>query len=197
MWLEPLTLTGAQVRLEPLAPSHVPDLARAGSDPAIWTYLPHRPSTEADFAVLVQRSLDLTATGSGVGFAQRVVSDGSLAGATGFWNAEPTHRRVEIGYTWLSPRWQRTALNTEAKYLLLRHAFETLGCVRVEFKTDSRNARSRAALLRLGAIEEGTLRNHMIMPDGVYRHSTYYSIIESEWPALRARLEQRLRPPKT
>jgi RimJ/RimL family protein N-acetyltransferase len=110
-------------------------------------------------------------------------------GSTGYLNIDRQHRRLEIGGTWIAPEWQRTACNTEAKLLQLTHAFETLGCNRVEFKTDSLNERSRAALLRIGATEEGTFRNHMVMPDGRLRHSVYFSVIESEWPRVRVRLE--------
>jgi RimJ/RimL family protein N-acetyltransferase len=105
------------------------------------------------------------------------------------------NRRVEIGWTWLSLNWQRTAANTEAKYLMLRHAFETWGCIRVEFKTDSLNEKSRAALLRIGAKEEGIFRNHMMTSTGRLRHSVYYSIIDSEWPKVRACLEEKLARP--
>ena len=114
---------------------------------------------------------------------------GEPVGATGYLNIDRHNRGLEIGGTWITPQWQRTACNTEAKYLQLRNAFETLGCIRVEFKTASLNAKSRAALLRIGAVEEGTMRNHIIMPDGRLRHSVYFSVIESKWPAVKARLE--------
>ena len=116
----------------------------------------------------------------------------AAVGATSYLNIDQRNRKLEIGGTWIALQWQRTASNTEAKYLQLRHAFETLGCVRVEFKTDSLNERSRAALLRIGAVEEGTMRNHIIMPDGRFRHSVYFSVIDSEWPSVKSRLERML-----
>jgi RimJ/RimL family protein N-acetyltransferase len=117
---------------------------------------------------------------------------GRAIGSTRYGNIDRTHHRVEIGWTWVAREWQRTAMNTEAKYLLLRHAFETLGCMRVELKTDSLNERSRAAILRIGAREEGTFRNHMITASGRIRHTVYFSIIDSEWPAVKVHLEARL-----
>jgi RimJ/RimL family protein N-acetyltransferase len=113
-------------------------------------------------------------------------------GSTGYLNIDRQNKKLEIGGTWVSPDWQRTAINTEAKYLQLRHAFDMLGCNRVEFKTDSLNSKSRAALLRIGAVEEGTMRNHIVMPDGRLRHSVYFSVIAEEWPGVRARLEEKL-----
>ena len=117
---------------------------------------------------------------------------GRLIGSTHYGNIDRTNHRVEIGWTWVGREWQRTAINTEAKYLLLKHAFETLGCIRVELKTDSLNERSRAAILRIGAREEGTFRNHMITASGRIRHTVYYSIVDSEWPSVKARIEARL-----
>jgi N-acetyltransferase len=111
-------------------------------------------------------------------------------GSTSYPNLDPQHRRLEIGGTWITPAWQRSAVNTEAKYLQLSHAFDTLGCIRVEFKTDALNLKSRRALARIGAVEEGTLRNHMVMPDGRLRHSVYFSIVDSEWPTVKAHLER-------
>ena len=118
-----------------------------------------------------------------------------MVGSTSYLNPDPANRRVEIGWTWLTPAAQRTGINTEAKYLLLEHAFEHLDCIRVEFKTDARNARSRVALERIGATEEGTLRHHMIMPDGHLRDSTYFSIVRTEWPEVRAHLERLMAGP--
>ena len=126
-------------------------------------------------------------------FALIEYSTGRVIGSTRYANIERVHHRLEIGWTWVARPWQRTAINTEAKYLLLRHAFETLKCMRVELKTDSQNARSRAAILRIGAHEEGTFRNHMITASGRIRHTVYFSIIDSEWLEVRARLEAKLR----
>jgi RimJ/RimL family protein N-acetyltransferase len=125
-------------------------------------------------------------------FATISLDSGQVVGCTRFGNIDPHNRHVEIGWTWVGVPWHRTVVNTEAKYLMLRHAFETLGCIRVEFKTDSINERSRRALLRIGAKEEGTLRNHMIVQDGRYRHSVFFSVIDSEWPQVKANLEAKL-----
>ncbi len=130
-------------------------------------------------------------------FATIEKSSGMVVGSTRYGNIDMAHRRVEIGWTWIAPRWQRTAVNTEAKYLMIGHAFEKLGCMRVELKTDSLNERSRNAILRLGAKEEGTFRNHMITSSGRIRHSVYFSIIDSEWPAIKVCLEGKLSRPYT
>lgn len=191
-WIEPITLTGQHVRLEPIEESHVPDLWRAGNHPAIWKYMPFAVTSEAQLAGLVQHVIGWVEAGTGLGFVQRALPAGEVVGSTTYLNADAANHRVEIGATWLTPAWQRTAVNTEAKYLLMTHAFEALDCIRVEFKTDSLNEPSRRALARIGAVEEGTLRNHMIMPDGRYRHSTYFGITVEDWPAVKAQLERRL-----
>lgn len=191
-WIRPVTLTGSHVQLEPMAESHIPDLWRAGNHRSLWTYMPFAVTSEADVGTLVRHVVGWTAAGTGLGFVQRAMPGEEIVGATSYLNADATHRRVEIGATWVTPARQRSAINTEAKLLLLTHAFDHLHCIRVEFKTDSLNEQSRTALSRLGAVEEGTLRNHMIMPDGRYRHSTYYGITVEEWPAIRARLTSRL-----
>lgn len=187
--LEAVTLTGRHVTLEPLARAHVPDLWQAADFPKIWRFMPFQPGSEGEVEMLVERALAMAGTGDMLAFAQRSNADGRLVGSTSYLNPDPGFRRVEIGATWLTPSAQRTAINTEAKFLLLEHAFEELGCIRVEFKTDARNARSRAALERIGATEEGTLRHHMIMPDGHLRDSTYYSILRTEWPEVRESLQ--------
>ena len=120
-------------------------------------------------------------------------ASGRIIGSTRYGNIDRVHHRVEIGWTWVARQWQRSAVNTEMKYLLLRHAFETLKCIRVELKTDSLNERSRAAILRIGAREEGTFRNHMITASGRIRHTVYFSILDSEWPDVKTRLERKLR----
>lgn len=191
-WIEPVTLTGDHVRLEPLQAAHVPDLWTAAQYPEIWKYMPFPVTSEAQLAGLVQHVIGWVGAGTGLGFVQRALPTGEIVGTTTYLNADATHRRVEIGATWITPGFQRTAINTEAKCMLLTHAFEVLGCIRVEFKTDSLNRQSRTALSRIGAVEEGTLRNHMIMPDGRYRHSTYFGITVEEWPAVRAGLKARL-----
>lgn len=192
MRVDPVVLTGNHVQLEPIGESHIGDLWKVAGDPDVWRFIPARVESEEDMRLLVRRGMQMAEAGLGLPFAQRAIADGQVAGGTGYWAIDTQHRRLEIGFTWLHPRWQRTAINTEAKYLLLRHAFEELGCIRIEFKTDSRNTRSRAALERIGAVAEGTFRNHMIMPDGVFRHSSYYSIIDSEWPAVKESLEAKL-----
>ncbi len=192
MTIEPITLEGRYVRLEPLAMAHHAALCEAGRDNTIWRYMPQTLRTPEDMRAFIEAALEAQATGAALPFATVDKASGRAVGSTRFFNIDRTHRRLEIGWTWLGLAWQRTAANTEAKYLMLRHAFETLGCIRVEFKTDSLNERSRAAILRLGAKEEGTFRNHMIMPDGRLRHSVYYSIIAAEWPEVKARLETKL-----
>jgi RimJ/RimL family protein N-acetyltransferase len=172
-----------RVRLEPLARAHAPALAEAGADPSIFRWYTH----PFEAAAFVEAAL---AAPDQVPFA--TLCDGRVVGSTRYLALVPAHRRVEIGFTWLAHAWQRTEVNTTAKYLMLRHAFEALGMLRVEFKTDARNARSRAALARIGATEEGTLRSHMLCADGHRRDSVYFSILDTEWPAVRARLEARL-----
>jgi RimJ/RimL family protein N-acetyltransferase len=141
----------------------------------------------------VQTALNEQTKGSALPFALIERDSGRIIGSTRYSNIDRDHHRLEIGWTWVARQWQRTAINTEAKYLLLRHAFETLKCIRVELKTDSLNERSRAAILRIGAREEGTFRNHMITASGRIRHTVYFSILDSEWPEVKARLEARLR----
>jgi RimJ/RimL family protein N-acetyltransferase len=143
-------------------------------------------------AAYIETALEEQARGVSLPFAIVEKAAGRAIGSTRYGNIDRTHHRVEIGWTWVAREWQRTAVNTEAKYLLLRHAFETLGCIRVELKTDSLNEKSRAAILRIGAQHEGIFRNHMITASGRIRHSAYYSIIDSEWPAVKTRLESKL-----
>jgi RimJ/RimL family protein N-acetyltransferase len=132
------------------------------------------------------------ASGMALPFAQIEKATGRVIGSTRYANIERSHHRLEIGWTWIAEPWQRTAVNTESKYLLLRHAFEAWGCMRVELKTDSLNVKSRAAILRIGAREEGTFRNHMITSSGRIRHTVYFSIVDAQWPEVRSRLERKL-----
>ncbi|MGE0352192.1 MAG: GNAT family N-acetyltransferase [Gemmatimonadales bacterium] len=185
-------LDGRWVRLEPLGPAHVAPLSRVALDPELWRWTVSQVRTEADLRRYVEAALDAAAQGHAVPFAIFDRASGAAAGSTRFGNIDPHHRRLEIGWTWLGRAFQRTALNTETKYLMLRHAFEGLGCIRVEFKTDVLNARSREAIRRLGAVEEGVLRHHMITESGRVRDTVYYSILAAEWPAVRERLEARL-----
>ena len=189
MDLRPVVLEGDLVRLEPLEPHHAPGLWAAAQDPAIWRWLPFRVGSEAEVGQLIAFSSAAAAKGGMLAFAQILRASGEIMGSTSYLAVEPAHRRLEIGATWLHPRHQRTGANTEAKLLLLRHAFETLGCERVEFKTDAENKASRAALARIGASEEGTLRSHMGRLDGSRRDSVYFSVIAPEWPRVRAHLD--------
>lgn len=192
MNIEPVTLEGKHVRLEPLALAHDAGLCEVGLDPEIWRWMPQLIATPEDMRAFIEAAMKAQAEGAALPFATVEKASGKPVGSTRFFNFDRAHRRGEIGWTWIAPPRQRTVVNTEAKYLMLRHAFENWGCIRVEFKTDSLNERSRAALLRLGAKEEGTFRNHMIMPSGRIRHSVYYSIIDPEWPEVKAHLERKL-----
>jgi N-acetyltransferase len=191
-WVEPVTLEGTYVRLEPLSLAHVAGLTDVGLDAEIWRWMPVAVQTSGEMRTVVEQALAGAADGSQVPFATIDRTSERVAGSTRYLNIDGPNRRLEIGFTWLSPRWQRSALNTEAKLLLMRHAFDALGALRVEFKTDSLNERSRAALLGIGATEEGTLRNHMVTYTGRRRHPVYYSVIEEEWPRVRQHLEARL-----
>jgi RimJ/RimL family protein N-acetyltransferase len=185
-------LAGRFVRLEPLTLDHLPALCEVGLDPELWRLTMSQVATADDMRRYVEQALAEAARGASLPFAQVEVASGRVVGSTRLGNRAPEHRRVEIGWTWLARPWQRTALNTEAKLLLLAHAFEALGCHRVEIKTDALNLRSRAAILRLGAVEEGTLRRHMITEDGRVRDTVYFSVVAEEWPSVRAGLEARL-----
>jgi RimJ/RimL family protein N-acetyltransferase len=194
--LEPPTLAGRHVRLEPLAQTHHPALCAIGLDPELWEMIPYRVTTPAEMTAYIQTALDHQAAGSALPFATVHVSSdapsGQVIGSTRFMNIDLANRRLEIGATWIAGPWRRTAVNTEAKYLMLRHAFETLGCIRVELKTDALNQRSRIAIRRIGATEEGTLRQHMITWSGRLRDSVYFSILDSEWPRVKLDLAQKL-----
>jgi RimJ/RimL family protein N-acetyltransferase len=192
MKIEPVVLEGAHVRLEPLSRGHHAGLCEIGLDEALWRWIPVPVVTAADMATYVEKALAEQASGVSLPFVLVEKASGRLIGSTRYMNIDTTHHRVEIGCTWVALAWQRTAVNTEAKYLLLRHAFETLGCIRVELKTDSLNSQSRAAILRIGAREEGTFRNHMVTASGRIRHTVYFSIVDSEWPEVKPRLESRL-----
>jgi RimJ/RimL family protein N-acetyltransferase len=193
MVITPVILEGRHVRLEPLTLEHAARLAEVGLDADLWTWIPTPVRTPQEMSAYVQTALKEQATGSTLPFALIEKSTGRTVGSTRYGNVDRDHHRVEIGWTWVARQWQRTAINTEAKYLLLRHAFETLRCIRVELKTDSLNERSRAAILRIGGRQEGIFRNHMITASGRIRHTVYFSIVDSEWPAVKARLEAKLR----
>ncbi len=190
MDIRPLTLTGRVVRLEPLSEEHVPALAQAGSDPGIWQYMRYGlVDTEDKMRILVQYLLRQQAKGTDLPFTVFHLAGQCAVGMTRYMDIRLDDRALEIGGTWYAPAYQHTTVNTECKYLLLRHAFEDLDCIRVQFKTDLRNERSQRAIERLGAVREGVLRDHMILPDGTVRSSVYYSILASEWLAVKTRLE--------
>ena len=191
MEVKPVTLTGKYVQLEPLSEAHVPGLTAVGVNDDIWRWLPYGVMrNEDDIRRWVQNLLAQIPSGSVMPFAVIQLASGRVAGATRYMDIHPKDYALEIGGTWYGVEFQRTAVNTEAKYLLLRHAFEDLKCIRVQIKTDLRNERSQKAIERIGAMREGVLRNNMIMPDGYYRSSVYYSILDNEWPAVKARLEE-------
>jgi RimJ/RimL family protein N-acetyltransferase len=192
MIVSPVTLEGQRVRLEPLSTAHVTGLALVGLDEELWRWIPTQVRTAEEMAAYIATALEEQKRGVSMPFAILEKATGRAIGCTRYGNIDRLHHRVEIGWTWVAREWQRTAVNTEAKYLLLRHAFETLGCIRVELKTDSLNEKSRAAILRIGAKQEGIFRNHMITANGRIRHTVYFSILDSEWPTVRAGLESRL-----
>ncbi|HTX90806.1 MAG TPA: GNAT family protein [Anaerolineales bacterium] len=193
LWKMPVTLTGRHVRVEPMTEAHVPGLAAIGCDDRIWALMLYGLiRSEADMRVWVRDILERQAEGTDLPFVVVHLASGRIAGATRYLEMRPEHKALEIGGTWYGLDFQRTAVNTECKYLLLKYAFETLGCVRVQFKADSRNVRSLRAIERLGATREGVLRNHYIMPDGAHRDSVYYSVLDQEWPTVRQKLESLL-----
>ncbi len=193
MDIRPVTLAGRFVRLEPLSLDHAPALWPAGNEPEIWTYMPYATIDSPDkMRAWVEEMLRRQAKGNDLPFAIVDIASGQAGGATRYMTIERTHRSLEIGGTWLGKAFRGTAANTESKYLLLRHAFEVLSCVRVQFRTDLRNERSQRALERLGAVREAVLRKYTIMPDGYQRSSVFYSVIDDEWPAVKARLEEML-----
>ena len=188
--VRPMTLEGRVARLEPLSQEHAAGLFAAAGDPSIWPYMPEDPSASLDaMSGWIERSLEARARGTDLPFAIRWRATGEIAGSTRYLNIAARDRGLEIGWTWLSATARRTALNTECKYLLLRHAFERLGAIRVQLKTDRRNEVSQRAIARLGAVREGVLRKHMIYPNGYQRDSVMYSITDEEWPEVKARLE--------
>lgn len=192
MEVSQITLEGNHVRLEPMLRAHEEALIAAAGDGELWnstvTIVPSRTTIGAYIAT----ALNAQGEGHALPFVIIQKSTNKVVGSTRYFHIERDHRRLEIGYTWLGASAQRTPVNTEAKLLLLTHAFERLGCIRVEFVTDILNEQSRTAILRLGAKQEGVLRNHMIMPSGRYRDSVCFSIIEPEWPAVKAGLQAKL-----
>jgi N-acetyltransferase len=191
--IEPVTLRGRFVRLEPLTIKHVAALSRVGLDPELWRWIPTSITNEDEMLAYVTSALDELQRGVSLPFVIVDQASNQVIGSTRYANIDSFDRRLEIGWTWIAPAFQRTAANTEAKLLLLTHAFETLRMNRVEFKTDALNEKSRNAILRIGAVEEGTFRKHKITESGRMRDTVYFSIIDTEWPAIKDRLEARLR----
>ncbi len=194
MNLTPITLTGKFVRLEPMTEAHIPALAEIGVGQEFWHFMLYgEMKTEADMSNWVT---DILSRKGDLPFVAVHIASGRVAGATRYLNVSPKDRGLEIGGTWYGQDFQRTAVNTECKYLLLKHAFETLGAIRVQLKTDARNVRSQKAIERIGAVKEGVLRNHMILPDGTIRDSVFYSILDTEWDGVKVRLGDYLRERK-
>jgi len=191
----PLTLEGSVVRLEPMRGEHAQlfwDVAKSDLED-IFRWIPYSMKTPEDFQKLISKAFAEQERGESVVFATVERSSGRTVGSTRFMNIDRVNRRVEIGSTWIAPAWQRTAVNTEAKYRMLRHAFEVWKCMRVELKTDALNQKSRNAILRLGAKEEGALRRHLVTWSGRVRDTVYFSILDSEWLEVKAKVEQRCR----
>lgn len=189
-WIEPVTLVGKHVRLEPMTEAHIPGLTVIGVGQPFWDFMLYgNMETEADMQNWVRDIIARGEKGTDLPFVAIHLASGRVAGATRYLNIMPKDRGLEIGGTWYGPEFQRSPANTECKYLLLTHAFETLGCIRVQLKTDLRNERSQKAIERIGAKKEGVLRNHMILPDGRFRHSVFYSILDTEWGDVKKNLE--------
>jgi RimJ/RimL family protein N-acetyltransferase len=187
-WVEPVTLEGDGVRLEPLTLDHLDDLAGVAFEGDLWRWVLVQPTNVGELRTWIQTAVDAAATGTEVPFATVDLKSGRAVGSTRFMSIDAEHRRLEIGWTWVGLEYQRTGLNRRAKLLQLTHAFETLGANRVEFKTDSLNTKANPGLVGIGAQFEGTFRNHMVMPGGRIRHSNYYSVIRDEWPAVKSLL---------
>jgi RimJ/RimL family protein N-acetyltransferase len=193
MEVKPVVLTGKHVRLEPMTEEHTTALAEIGVGQPFWHFMLYgNMNSDDDMHNWVRDILSRAKKGTDLPFVALHLASGRVAGATRYLNIMPKDRGLEIGGTWYGSEFQRTPVNTECKYLLLVHAFETLGCIRVQLKTDLRNERSQKAIERIGAVKEGVLRNHMILPDGYYRHSVFYSILDTEWPGVKKRLEDML-----
>jgi N-acetyltransferase len=191
--IEPTTLAGQLVSLEPLRLEHVSALCEVGLDAELWKWTLGVITDEAAMEKYVRSALADEKAGVAIPFVTREHNSNRIVGSTRFGNIDRANRKAEIGWTWVASVWQRTSVNTEAKLLMLTQAFEVWNCIRVEFKTDALNEKSRAALARIGAKEEGTMRNHMITESGRFRDSVYFSIIENEWGQVKSGLESKLR----
>lgn len=190
--LQPVTLEGHVVRLEPLTLEHLDQLCEVALDEDLWRWTTTQVRTRDELRQYIEAALQSQQQGTALPFATIAQASGRAIGSTRYGNVELRDRRVEIGWTWVGRPWQRTAVNTEAKYLMLRYAFETLGCIRVELKTDALNERSRRAIARIGAKEEGLLRQHMVTASGRLRDTVYFSVLDREWPEVKAALEAKL-----
>jgi RimJ/RimL family protein N-acetyltransferase len=195
-FVEPVTLRGAHVALEPLSLSHESGLRAAAADGELWRLWYTSVPAPEQASAWIAAALEMRDRLGAMPFAVREPASGEVVGSTRYFNVEPAHRRLEIGHTWYAKRVQRTALNTEAKLLLLGHAFETLGCIAVEFRTSFFNFASREAIARLGAKQDGILRHHQILPDGTLRDTVVFSIVAPEWPAVKKNLLWRLARPR-
>lgn len=190
--VQPVVLAGTHVRLEPLEARHLDGIIAAGQDASIWQWMPVMPRTHEEYEHWMSQAFAQQAAGTQLPFATIDAASGDVIGSTRLLAISAPDSRVEIGWTWLTPSVQRSPVNTECKYLLLRHCFEDVGCMRVELKTDSRNSKSRNAILRIGATEEGTFRKHQRAQHGVQRDTVWYSILFEEWPGVKQRLEAML-----
>jgi RimJ/RimL family protein N-acetyltransferase len=189
MDIVPVVLEGRRVRMEPLnLERHFDGLREIGLDPDLWLYTMNQIKTEADLRAYLETALQEQEAGKSLPFATIDIASDRVAGCTRFGNIERAHRRVEIGWTWVGVPFRRSHVNTEAKYLMFRHAFETWGCMRVELKTGAHNLRSQNAMLRIGAKQEGTLRKHGVADSGFIRDTVYFSVLDDEWPAVKLRL---------
>ena len=193
MQIRPLTLEGKYVRLTPLKLSHLPELYQAASDESLWLWTANVIKNREDALRYIETALGEFERKVSLPFVTIEKSSGRIIGSTRFGNLDAAHRKSEIGWTWINPKWQRTVINTEAKLLMLTHAFETWKCVRVTLKTDVLNEKSKKAITRLGAKEEGVLRRHLITDAGRFRDTVYFSIIDSEWQTVKAGLQSKLR----
>ena len=187
-----MTLQGRFVRLEPLGFAHCDDLCRVGLDPELWRWIPSQVATPEQMRAYIETALAEQEMGVSLPFAVIAMESGRAIGSTRYGNINLPNKRVEIGWTWYAPTHQRTPVNTECKLLLLTHAFEQLGMIRVEFKTDVLNEKSRNALQRIGAVQEGIFRKHLVCESGRIRDTVYFSILDSEWPETKRALEARL-----
>lgn len=192
MRIEPITLKGEYVRLEPLRREHWQPLCEVGLDEEIWRWSPRQIKNKEDMRRYVEAALDEFERKVSLPFVTIEKLSAKIVGSTRFGNIDAKNRKTEIGWTWLNPRWQRTFVNTEAKLLMLAHAFETWNCIRVELKTDALNQKSRNAILRLGAKQEGVLRQHTITDSGRFRDTVYFSVIGSEWRNVKTDLKSKL-----